>query len=932
MKPGWVYRFARICIVIAMLSINILAPLQEASGQIDSGQESAQKLLEKLSPEEKVGQLFLVIFKGTDVSEGSPIYDLVTKYHIGGVTIQATNDNLTGGSETLTNLALLTREMQLNRWAVSQQTRSVTRPGEKASPNFIPLFIGITQEGGGPPNDQIFNGLTPLPNQMAIGATWDYNLAQSIGNTLGAELSALGINLLFGPVLDVLEIPRSESSFDLGTRSFGSDPYWVSLLGSQYIKGIHLGSQGRMAVIAKHFPGNGGSDRSPDEEVATVRKSLEDLENFDLVPFFAVTGNAQSSEETTDGLLASHIRYQGFQANIRVTTKPISFDAQAFNILMTLPAINKWREEGGVIVADNIGSQAVRRFYELTGQTYDARRVALNAFLAGNDILLLGDMRVNEEEDIYAPTINVIEFFSQKYREDPAFAEQVDQSVTRILTLKLKLYPNFNLNSILPPIDNIANIGRSSQLTYEAAQKAATLINPQPSEMNDTLPNPPTSNEKIVFITDVRTFQQCSQCIVENPISLNTFEQIVKRLYGPAAGGQIWPANLSSFSFEDLIKYINNDPNAPPIEQSLNSANWIIFSMLNVNEQLDYSQAVKRFLSEKTSLIQNKRLIVFAFDAPYYLDSTNISKLTAYFDLYSNNPIFVEVAARILFQEFLPSGALPVSVPGTGYDLITATSPDPDQVIELFIDNLQPTQTITSSLVTAEPTPVPEYQLGNSLALRTGIILDHNSNPVPDGTPVQFIASIAGETIFPLEGTTKFGVATTKITISNPGSWEIRVESEPAKNSNSLKLEIPANPDAEPSVTPTRFVTATPSPTVAPTEIVIDTINNNGEISESDKMLNWFITIVVSTMMGLIAYRLSSSTGQVRWGVRGGLLAICGGLLAYCYIIIGLPGSKTVLDQLSGWGILLVTMIGSALGIILAWSWRAVLIDYFHKT
>ena len=47
-----------------------------------------------------------------------------------------------------------------------------------------------------------------------------------------------------------------------------------------------------MMVIAKHFPGRGDSDRSPEEEVATVRKSLEQLKQVELPPFFAVTNSS----------------------------------------------------------------------------------------------------------------------------------------------------------------------------------------------------------------------------------------------------------------------------------------------------------------------------------------------------------------------------------------------------------------------------------------------------------------------------------------------------------------------------------------------------------------------------------------------------------------------------------------------------------------
>ena len=100
----------------------------------------------------------------------------------------------------------------------------------------------------------ILNGLTDIPSNMAIGATWQPDLAQQVGEVVGYELSNLGINMLFGPSLDVLENPDPFSPSDLGVRSFGGDPYWVGVLGSAYTAGVHLGSENQIAVIPKHFP------------------------------------------------------------------------------------------------------------------------------------------------------------------------------------------------------------------------------------------------------------------------------------------------------------------------------------------------------------------------------------------------------------------------------------------------------------------------------------------------------------------------------------------------------------------------------------------------------------------------------------------------------------------------------------------------------
>ncbi len=74
-------------------------------------------------------------------------------------------------------------------------------------------------------------------------------------------------------------------------------------------------------------------------------------------------------------------------------------------------------------------------------------------------------------------------------------------------------------------------------------------------------------------------------------------------------------------------------------------------------------------------------MIVFAFSAPYYFDATDISKITAYYGMYSKVPAALDVAASVFFHEITPGGASPVTITGTGYDLIQVTAPDPNQII-----------------------------------------------------------------------------------------------------------------------------------------------------------------------------------------------------------------------------------------------------------
>ncbi len=466
--------------LIVFLSASIF-PFQTVPAA-PSPEDQASALLAKMTPEEKVGQLFLVTYKGTDVGAGTDIADLVTNHHVGGVVLLAKNGNVVDQRQASDSpprqVFLQIRQLQQDLWEYAQLSQVNSNTGQSFSPVYIPLFTGIQQEGDGYPNDQILHGLTPLPNEMALGATWSPDLAAQVGDILGKELSILGINLLLGPSLDVLESPQLELTNSLGTRAFGGDPYWVGLLGRAYISGVHEGSSGKVAVVAKHFPGHGSSDRLPEEEVATVRKSLDELKSFDLAPFFAVTGNSPSPEETTDALLTSHIRYQGLQGNIRSTTRPVSFDPQALSLLMSLPELSAWRQNGGVMVSEDLGSLAVRRFYDLTSQTFDARRVALNAFLAGNDLLYISDFSSADDTNSTNSAIRTLDFFAQKYHEDSAFAQRVDGSVLRILTLKSRLYKNFTLSNVLADENALDQLGTSSQVTFDVARKAATLISP----------------------------------------------------------------------------------------------------------------------------------------------------------------------------------------------------------------------------------------------------------------------------------------------------------------------------------------------------------------------------------------------------------------------------------------------------------------------
>ena len=917
-------------IINLVLIVCLLVPVTVVKAQGDTQNpdalSKARQHLSRLTPEEKVGQLLIVSFTGTDVGAQSQIYDLITRHHIGGVILDAENNNFIGPVDTVENAAQMIETLQLaalgalDEGESSNETKSIT-----------PLFVGLSQEGDGFPNDAILYGLTKLPSLMSIGGSWKIDLAEEVGRVMGKELGALGINFYLGPSLDVSDTISLESEVDIGTRVFGGDPYWVGEMGKAYIKGIHDGSQSRVAVIAKHFPGRGGADRPPDEEVSTVRKSLEQLKQIELAPFFEVTGKSPTPETTTDGLLVSHIRYQGFQGNIRATTRPVSLDQSALEQLMALEQFSSWRNAGGIMVSDDLGSAALQKFYTPASQYFDARQVALSAFLAGNDLLYVNQIRSTGDLDSYSTILHTLEFFAQKYREDPAFAQRVDLSAERILTLKYKLYPEFTPESVLPDKDLLAVVGESQSITFEVAQNCATLISPSPSELSATLPLPPATRDKIVFITDTEGGRQCDTCTESIELPADALENSVVRLYGPQAGGKIMQYNLTSYSFKDLNKLLDGaiqpEDEAENLEEDLRQADWIVFSMLNIRSDRLDSSALRRFLSARRDLLDNKKIIAFAFNAPYYLDATDISKLTAYYGLYSKSQPFIDVAARILFQELTPSGSLPVSVPGVGYDLIRATSPQETQVIPLRIDTQSLSSLTTQESTVSETSPTENlvaFRVGDTIPLVAGVIYDKNRHPVPDGTVVRFLFSLGGEggNVQQIETITENGIARTTYPIQSPGLLEIRVTSDPATVSDILRLDISQDSSAMvTAIIPTPVITETPVPTPAPTITVVPTLIEAAQPDKHPNTWEWLFSVMVIWASAIGIFFVGDRLISLRWGMRWGLLAVIGGMSAYIFLAARTSGSEQLLERSETGAPAILIIFGIMAGWGLGWLW-----------
>ncbi len=895
-----------------------------------------ENLLEAMTPEERVGQLVIVGFYGPSAAQGTTIYDLVTRYHVGGVVLAAANDNITDTLQAPAQTLTLTNELQTAALIASQAPRDAAQP-DGPRPPYVPLLIAVNHEGDGYPNTEILSGLTNLPSAMAIGATWEPAQAEAMGRIVGEELAALGINLLLGPSLDVLENPRPEGS-DLGTRVFGGDPYWVGQMGQAYIVGVHGGSDSQVAVVVKHFPGYGGSDRRPDLELTTVRKSFEDLQAFDLVPFYAVTGNAPSADATADGALTAHIRFSGFQGQIREETAPVSFDAQALGQLLALPPIALWRTTGGVMVSDSLGARAIKSFSDPTLSNFDHRQIARGAFNAGNDLLLLTNFGLNPRVDQSTNIIDTLTYFAQLYRVDPTFASRVDASVRRVLALKLRLAGSeFNPQAATRPVSGLSVLGQGRQAVAGLARTAAALLSPSPDELEARAPTPPSGSQRLVFITDVREGVQCTGCPRTSLLDRRTFELEVLALYGPAGSDQIRTGNLQSYTFAELDEYLANPvppavgeetptPEPNPLDAALQQADWLIFAMNNVAAEVPSSSVVSTFLAQRPDLVRTKRIVVFAFNAPYYLDATDLSKVTAYYALYSRTSEFVTVAARLLFRDMTPAGAPPVTVASIGYNLLDITKPDPEQIIVLDWQAANPE---------SPDNPQPALlDVNDTISLTTGIILDHNGHAVPDGTPVTFRVFYA-EAQLPelLVAATVDGVATKALQLGRRGGIEITASSGPATASNTLRMTVEDEGFGITEIVPTSPPTETPQPTetdVPPTATATPTLTPSPTPTEVPALppagrvdFRAFFLMCLGLVGILVGgYRLGTlEESQPRLGVRVALAGAIGMLIGYNYFALGFPGTAIGYLWLRDFAAPIASIAFGIVGLALGWYW-----------
>lgn len=289
----------------------------------------------------------------------------------------------------------------------------MVRDANSETGGSAPYFFAIDQEGG---RSSRLTGSTMLCGNMALGASDDESLVSETAQMIGSEISEVGFNVDFAPVLDVNDNPANPI---IGIRSFSDDPQTVSRLGRAFIKGLQ--EQGVMTA-AKHFPGHGNTAVDSHVGLPVVDKSLEELQKTELVPFKAVA-------DISDMMMTAHIQFPQIEKGTYVskeTGENVFLPATLSKTIIT-DVLRKDLGFDGVVVTDAMVMGAISRHFD----PLDAARLAINA---GVDLILM-PMELYSEAS-FKDMDEYINAIVRMVEEGSIPESRIDESVGRILALK----------------------------------------------------------------------------------------------------------------------------------------------------------------------------------------------------------------------------------------------------------------------------------------------------------------------------------------------------------------------------------------------------------------------------------------------------------------------------------------------------------------
>ncbi len=343
-----------------------------------------------LSLREKIAQLFIMGFKGSDISEDSEILRTIETEKPGGVILFDKD---------------MVHNKPVHNIKSPEQVKKLTQSLKDKSE--LPLLIGIDQEGG------LINRLKPeygfpeTVSHKSMGNRDDLDYTRTKSEEIAKVLSAVGINLNFAPVVD-LESNQASSIIAKRERSFGSSPDLVSRHASAYVEGHQ---KYKILTCCKHFPGHGSAAGDTHAGFVDV---TETWNSDELIPYQKLIADGKCPI-----IMTAHIFHSSWDASL-----PATFSKKVLRTLL--------RDElgfTGVVISDDMQMRAISDHYSLKDSLLHGLKGGLDMFCFGNN-LLQKEVKLSEAVDAVEELVssNLISL------------ERIDESVERILALK-SIYP-----------------------------------------------------------------------------------------------------------------------------------------------------------------------------------------------------------------------------------------------------------------------------------------------------------------------------------------------------------------------------------------------------------------------------------------------------------------------------------------------------------
>jgi beta-N-acetylhexosaminidase len=319
-----------------LLPIFLLACIQlSAQNNVPFYQKSyeqwADSVIQKLTPEERIGQLFMVAaYSDTNHPKNrEEVTKLIQDQEIGGLIF------FKGGPVAQAELTNIYQGM-----------------------SKVPLLIGMDAEWG---LAMRLDSVPRFPFQMTMGAMNNDALVYQMAAELARECKRLGVQEDFAPVIDINDNPENPV---IGMRSFGEEKMRVTDMGLAYMQGLQ---DEHVLACGKHFPGHGDTKTDSHLSLPIVDYPVSRLDTLELYPFMQLFKKGLSS------VMVAHLYIPSLDStkNRASTLSPKIVDS----LLKHQLGFN------GLIYTDALNMQGVAKYYA-------PGLVDVKALLAGNDVLL----------------------------------------------------------------------------------------------------------------------------------------------------------------------------------------------------------------------------------------------------------------------------------------------------------------------------------------------------------------------------------------------------------------------------------------------------------------------------------------------------------------------------------------------------------------